>query len=218
MSRTFKIVRFRHSLTIADKKITLSAKDLGFQTEDINHHLKTSFRLLTDEDRNEINRILKQLDKFVQDSIKEGWIKSLHPYGYVVSYQDPSVFTNKIGKLKKKISGEIADSFTEKYTDIKGRSTEKIKAFLHDDVFPRVCPVRAPKHSGMTDEQFREDWVNEYAKIFEFPKCKDIIDSLKIGYDLFDISEELLENPDFRERLESEFEVDLDRLLEIEES
>ena len=216
--RLFRIVRFQHSLTISDKRITLSPKELGFQTRDIDYHLKTSFMLLTDEDRNQIKKILKKADKFVNDSIRDGWIKSLHPYGYVVSYMDPHVLKENFFWLEVNLENEVRDWIKVEYDKIKKRSDNKVMAFLCDDVFPRVRPVRAPKHSGMTDEQFREDWVNEYAKKFEFPTYDKIIGSLRIGYDLYDISEELLGNKDFRERLEFEFEVDLDRLQEIEES
>lgn len=216
--RLFRIVRFQHSLTIADKKITLSPKALGFQTKDIDYHLKTSFMLLTDEDRNQIMKILKKADKFVNDSIRDGWIKSLHPYGYVVSYIDPHVLKENFFWLEVNLENEVRDWIKEEYEKIKKRSDNKVMAFLCDDVFPRVRPVRAPKHSRMTDEQFREDWVNEYAKKFEFPTSDQIISSLKISYDLYDISEELLNNPEFRKRLESEFKVDLDKFLENEES
>jgi hypothetical protein len=218
LRRTFKIVRFRHSLTIAEKRYTLSPKDLGFKTEDIDRHLRISFTLLTDEDRKEINKKLGQMDTFVKQSMRDGWIKSLHPYGYVVWYQDPSVLEESFQWLAANLENEVRDWIKQKYGEIKGRSDEKIKTFLLEDVFPRVHPIRTPKHHWMTDKQFQTAWVKEYAERFSFPTIKDVIGSLKIEYDLNDISEEMLNNKAFRILLESAFEIDLDRLLVIEES
>lgn len=216
--RFFKVVQFHHSLTFADKKIRLTAKDFGIRTQDIDPQLLITFKLISDTDRKQINRIMSGIDRQVENWAESGLLKSLNPRLQIVWYHDPRIFTKEFEEARRKTEERVKEWFAENYDQVQGRSKALVRKFLNDDLFDRVNPQRGPRHHKLSPEQFREAWIEEQAKRFELPSSADVLATLKIDYDLLDISEQLLASPEFRKNIEDAFDINLDEMLDREEN
>jgi hypothetical protein len=212
--RLFKLVRFHHSLTLADKKVRLTAKDFGFRTEGIDPQLSISFNVVTDEHRKTIKKILSGVEREVEKHIRSGLIKSLPSLGYVVWYENPREFEDTFAEVKSGIAKQINEWFDANYEKVQETSKSLVEKFLSEDLFERVMPAREPRHRGMTEAEFRAQWVEEKSKKFELPSADEVKKTLKIDFDLLDISEQMIANADFRKHLENAFGINLEEMLE----
>jgi hypothetical protein len=215
--RLFKVVRFQHSLNLADKKVRLTAKDFGLKTKDIDPQLSISFNIVSARHRKTLKAILNDFDKEVERMTKGGVIKSLHPHGYVVWYDEPTKFEEAFSKVQTQIENQIKKWFAKNYEKVEGDSRAFVKKFLRVDLYQRIKPEREPRHHGLSNEQFRDTWVDEQAAKFQLPSAEEVLKTLRIGCDRFDISEQLLSDGKFCSRLEEAFGVKLDELLDREE-
>ena len=215
--RLFKQVRFNHSLTLADKKVRLTAKDFGFRTEGIDPQLSISFNIVSDEHRKAIKKILNGVNREVEKHIKSGLIKSLPPDGYFVWYAKPDEFEAAFAKVKATIEEQINGWFANNYQKVQDESKSLVQKFLDEDLFDRVNPPRAPRHHGLSETAFRNQWVQEQSQRFDLPSADEVKKTLRIDYQFFDISEQMIADQNFRNVLEDAFRIKLDEILEREE-
>jgi len=213
----FKVVQFHHSLTLADKGIHLTAKDFGLRTEEVDPQLSISFKVISDEDRRAIKKIVNGIDREVEKWTKSGLLRTPSPRLQVVWYDDPQHFHAEFQKVKTAIEKQVSEWFAKNYEQVQLRSAKLVRKFLNDDLFERVNPPREPRHRGLIAAEFRKQWVESQAKRYQLPSADEVLRSLKISYDLLDISEQMIVDPGFRKALEKEFEINLEEMLDSEE-
>lgn len=215
--RLFKLVRFHHSLTLADKKVRLTAKDFGFRTQGIDPQLSISFNVVSDEHRKAIKRILSGVEREVEKFVKGGLIQSLPPHGYVIWYADPQEFETTFAKVKTIIEAQIKEWFDNNYSKVQDDSKSLVQKFLNDDLFDRINPTREPRHRRLSDSEFRSQWVQKQSQKFELPPADEVKKTLKVRYVVSDISQQMIEDKEFRSSLEAAFGINLEELLERED-
>lgn len=214
----FKVVRFHHSLSLADRKVRLTAKDFGLQTKEVDPQLAISYAVVSKNHQKEVKKILSGFDKEIEKVAKTGLIQSLHPQGYVVWYEEPGKFEKSFVGIHEAIDSRLRKWFEKNYGKVQEDSKKLVTEFLSTDLFKRVKPAREIRHHGLTDKEFRDKWVEEQAVRFQLPAAEEVLKTLRIGYDLYDISQQLLKDRDFVTRFEGAFGIKLDELLEREES
>ena len=74
-------------------------------------------------------------------------------------------------------------------------------------------PDFSARLKGMTDAEWRQHWISTEANKYELPKLEEVLKKIKVEFDIYDISAELLKNKVFVEQLEEAFGFKLEDLL-----
>lgn len=205
----FKLVRLRHHVPIHSKGLSYRGEDVGFTGRGIDEHLKARWEILTARDRREINRPFKILDQ-----IKNKYLRSLHPYGYVLWVRDRANFESQFGEVKAKTRKTVDEWLEKNYQGIVERNRKEAEHFL-EQLFERRKPKPdlAAHVRMMTDADWRQHWISTEAKEYELPKLEEVLKKIQVEFDLYDISAELIKKKDFVEKLEKAFGFKLEDLL-----
>lgn len=204
-----------------NRKIPLKPEDLGITKDDLKRRVGGQWTLF-DRDLNDakLKKIVDPL-KAEWEQIKTQYTCSLgEPFGRAILQDQLPAFRKemndfiniKIQEAKAALEGELEAALEE--------SKSRLRAMISDH--SRTNPEIGRIFGVMTDPGLREKQITNMAagrvEKLKFPNAQDLVEDMVIDCPEFNVSETLLDHPQFKERVKQAFHLDIDDLTQIEDA
>lgn len=226
----FKLLKMIiHGAKVKNKRIDLRQFNRMFPAT--NNRLRASWSVLSTEDANSlkfISQALAQIEKNLGEiSFNTG------RYGKLIKRKDMQSFEEKVNtsitELKSQLKGETSKEKQKKLPgmevtveSILATSKKELQTYLftlaieEESCFDKLFANERTLYKQMkdiNDDLIMEDAVTQALETFiedtlKFPTASDITDSIKVDFDYYDVSDELLADENFMKTLE-EFDVEV---------
>ena len=209
---TFKGFKFNQ------RKIKLESKYLGISTKEIQDHIGAQWALFND---NIYEKNLKEIIEPLNDkwrTILNSFTVNLKDYGRVILMHNLSEFNTAVKTFETK---DIPDS-REKLIHSLETSLEQSKKQLKEFLFEKIDkePPEQLRKILLLDSNRRNqiiDIVNEIIHESKFPSAKVLIDDVQVKVIESNVSETMLNDPEFQELISNKMKLAVDQVAHFED-
>lgn len=211
INSTFQLVEIHLiGAKLQSKTFSLTPQDLGIKDENIAKRIRANYNILGKNELDEVKHLESSLT-----NIKEKYLIPVESFGSLILYKNRKAFDDTIKILENEIKN-IQTGLVEK-VEIKLKESkqtllpmiiENFKLLRKDEIKSILFPF--------PDD---DDSIHEYIlrKIdSKFPKAEELLSNIKCTVRITNVSDQLINDEDFREKVEKAFGKDFDEVVKLE--
>lgn len=211
LSSRFQLVKIEfEGSRVEQVRLRLKAKDLGISDQDVEANLGVTWKVFDKAQTDVLPALRRDLDE-----IQDRYLIPLGRFGQGLRYERREEFEREMKSLREKIESaksKLKDSLREDLETSRNRLlsviTSSLKRNPPEELRNRFIPGMQPEQT----QRHAEKLVDKA----KFPSVDSLVGKIECHYDIFNISEQLLQNPDFVRQVEAEFNCPIEKLTSVE--